>query len=438
MKRRSVLIDEAAPMAAILYFSLFFLLLLLSIPSAISTEFTINGEVIELTDSNFDSAISTFDYVLVDFYAPWCGHCKSLAPELDAAAPVLAQLKKPIVIAKINADKFRRVGDKYEIDGFPTLKVFIHGVPTNYYGPRKADVLVRFLKKFVAPDVARLESDSDISNFVEEAGTFFPMYLGFGMDESMISTLAVKYKKRAWFAVAKVFSDSVMDSYDFDKVPALVSLHPTYDERNIFYGPFDDQFLEEFVKQNLFPLCLPINPETLKLLRDDDRKIVLTLVDDIQEERSKQLIKILKAAASANRDYLFAYVGLQHFPDFVETFGISKSAELPKMVVWDGDEEYFTVIDADRLAEDDQGSQVTRFLEGYKEGRTESKKISGTSFMQFLNSMVGLRLIFIIVFVIAVLTLIQTVGKNDEEHPRGKPSSRLDSGEGERPADKED
>ncbi|KAH9624846.1 hypothetical protein KSS87_000427 [Heliosperma pusillum] len=434
MKRRSILTDEGAPMAAILYLSLFIFLL----PSAIATEFAINGEVIELIDSNFDSAISTFDYVLVDFYAPWCGHCKTLAPELDAAAPVLAKLKKPIVIAKINADKFRSVGDKYDIDGFPTLKVFIHGVPTDYHGPRKAGPLVRFLKKFVAPDVASLESDSDISNFVEEAGTFFPMYLGFGMDESMISTLAVKNKKRAWFAVAKGFSDSVMDSYDFDKVPALVSLHPTYEERNKFYGPFDDQFLEEFVKQNLFPLCLPINPETLKLLRDDDRKIVLTLVNDIQEERSKQLIKILKAAASANRDYLFAYVGLQQFPDFVETFGISKSSELPKMVVWDGDEEYFTVIDSDRIAEDDQGSQVTRFLEGYKEGRTVSKKISGPSFMQFLNSLVGLKLIFIVVFMIAVLMLIQTVGNNDEEHPPGRPSSRLDGSEVERPADKED
>ncbi|KAK9743299.1 hypothetical protein RND81_03G230400 [Saponaria officinalis] len=435
MKKQIVISDKVVNMSTILCFNFFIFFSI--IPTLVSANFAIDGKVIELEDSNFDSAISTFDFVLVDFYAPWCGHCKSLSPELDAAAPVLAQLKKPIVIAKIDADKYRRVGDKYEIDGFPTLKVFLHGVPTDYYGPRKADVLVRFLKKFVAPDVASLESDGDISNFVEEAGTFFPMFLGFGMNESMISELAIKYKKRAWFAVAKGFSDTVMDLYDFDKVPALVSLHPTYDERNIFYGPFDDQFLEEFVKQNLMPLCLPINPETLKLLRDEERKIVLTLVDDSQEEKSKQLVKILKAAASANRDYLFAYVGLQQFPDFVETFGISKSSELPKMVVWDGNEEYFTVIDADRIGEDDQGSEVSRFLEGYKEGRTVSKKINGPSFMQFLNSMIGFKLIIIVVFVVAVMMLIQTVGNNEEDVPR-RPPSRPDSGEVERPADKED
>ncbi|XP_021748281.1 protein disulfide-isomerase 5-2-like [Chenopodium quinoa] len=400
-------------------------------------QFDIDGKVIDLDDSNFDSAISTFDYVFVDFYAPWCGHCKRLSPELDAAAAALAGLEKPIVIAKIDADKYRRVGDKYEIDGFPTLKLFMHGVPVDYNGPRKADLLVRFLKKFVAPDVSILDSDTAISNFVEEAGSHFPIYVGFGMDESVISKFAIKYKKQAWFSVAKDFSDSVMESYDFDKVPALVSLHPAYDEKNIFYGPFDDQFMEEFIKQNVLPLCLPINSDALKLLRDEDRKIVLTFVEDENDDKTKQLVKLLKAAASANRDYLFAYAGLQQFPDFVETFEISKKTKFPKMVVWDGNEEYFNVIDSESIGDDDQGSAITHFLEGYKEGRTISKKISGPSFMQFLNSMIGLKLVFLIVFLVAVMMIIQTLGKEDEDNASAQPL-RPDSSEAQRSGDKED
>ena len=115
----------------------------------------------------------------------------------------------------------------------------MHGIPTEYYGPRKADLLVRYLKKFVAPDVAVLNSDSGVSDFIEAAGTDFPIYVGFGLNESVISDLAIKYKKKAWFSVAKDFTEDVMVLYDFDKVPALASVHPKYNERSIFYGPFE-------------------------------------------------------------------------------------------------------------------------------------------------------------------------------------------------------
>lgn len=117
--------------------------------------------------------------------------------------------------------------------------LFNHGIPTEYRGPRKADLLVRYLKKFAASDVSILDSDSAVNSFVEEAGTFFPVYIGFGLDSSMIEKFAIKYKKNAWFSVAKDFSEDLMIVYDFDKIPALVSLNPLYNERNTFYGPFE-------------------------------------------------------------------------------------------------------------------------------------------------------------------------------------------------------
>lgn len=382
------------------------------------TKFKIDGKVIELDESNFDSAISSFDYILVDFYAPWCGHCKRLAPQLDEAAPILAKLKEPIVIAKVDADKYSRLASKQEIDAFPTLKIFMHGIPTEYYGPRKAELLVRYLKKFVAPDVSILNSDAEVSDFVENAGTFFPLFIGFGLDESVMSNLALKYKKKAWFAVAKDFSEDTMVLYDFDKVPALVALQPSYNEHNIFYGPFDEEFLEEFIKQNFLPLSVPINQDTLNLLKDDKRKIVLAIVEDETEEKSQKLVTTLKAAASANRELVFCYVGIKQFADFADTFEANKKSKLPKMVVWDGNENYLTVIGSESIDEEDQGSQISRFLEGYREGRTEQKKVAGPSIFGFINSLIGIRSVYIIVFMVAMLMLLRTLGKDDEEPPR--------------------
>lgn len=379
-----------------------------------SQPLTADGKVLELDESNFDIAISTFDFMLVDFYAPWCGHCKRLSPQLDEAASVLASLKEPIVIAKVNADKYTRLARKYDLDGFPTLKIFMHGVPVDYNGPRKADLLVRYLKKFVAPDVSVLTSDSAITEFIEAAG-YFPIYLGFGLNESMISKLAVRYKKKAWFSVAKDFSEDIMVLYDFDKVPALVSLHPSYNEKDNFYGPFEEEFLERFIKQNLFPPVIPLNYDSLKTLKDDDRKIVLTIFQDETEEKASKMIKLLKAAALANRDLVFGYVGVKQWEDFADTFGANKKAVLPKMVVWDGDEEYFSVNGSESIGDEDQANQISRFLEGYKEGRTIKNRIGGPSFIGFINSLIGIRTVFLIVFVVAVVMLIQNINKEEPD-----------------------
>ncbi|KAK4252987.1 hypothetical protein QN277_010831 [Acacia crassicarpa] len=378
--------------------------------------FSVDGTVLELDESNFDSVVSTFDLVLVDFYAPWCGHCKRLSPELDAAAPVLAALKEPIIIAKVNADKFTSLAKKYDVEAYPTLMLFSNGIPTEYNGPRKADLLVRYLKKFAASDVSILDSDSAISDFVEAAGNFFPIYIGFGLNNSMIEKLAQKYKKNAWFSVARDFSEDVMVLYDFDKVPALVSVNPSYNERSTFYGPFEEEFLEDFVKQNLIPLAVPVSHDTLKLMSADGRKIALTIVEDENEEKTKELIKLLKAAASANRDLIFSYVGVEQLEEFAEKFDIS--TKLPKMVIWDGSDDYLNVVGSESIDGEDQATQITKLIEGYREGKTLQKRISGPSLLKVFHRSFDIRMVYIFVFVVAVLMLIQTLYRGDDNYER--------------------
>lgn len=102
-------------------------------------------------------------------------------------------------------------------------------------------------------------------------------------------------------------------------------------------------FLEDFIRQSLLPLTVPINTETLKMLDDDDRKVVLAILEDDSDETSSQLVKVLRSAANANRDLVFGYVRIKQWDEFVETFDISKSSQLPKLIVWDRNEEYEVV-----------------------------------------------------------------------------------------------
>lgn len=88
---------------------------------------------------------------------------------------------------------------------------------------------------------------------------------------------------------------------------------------------------------------MPISQDSLKSLKDDERKVLLTIVEDETQEKSKGLLKVLKAAASANRDLVFGYVGFKQWEDFAESFEVNKNTQLPKMVVWNGNEEYYSV-----------------------------------------------------------------------------------------------
>ncbi|CAL0303077.1 unnamed protein product [Lupinus luteus] len=274
-----------------------------------------------------------------------------------------------------------------------------------YRGPRKSDLLVRYLRKYAASDVTMLDSDSAISNFVEEASTFFPIYIGFGLNNSTIENIAVKYKKNAWFSVAKDFSEDAMVSYGFDKVPAIVSLNPSYNERSAFYGPFEEKFLEDFVKQNLLPLAVPVSRETLKLMKDDGRKMALTIVEDENEDRSKELIKLLKAAASENRDLIFGYVSIKHMEEFAEKFDIE--TKLPKMIIWDKNDEYLSVVGSESIDGEDEATLINKFVKGYREGRTTKKRTSGPSLMKAMNRTFNLKMVLIFVFVMTVMILIQ-------------------------------
>jgi protein disulfide-isomerase-like protein len=79
-----------------------------------------------LTNDNFDEAVARFDVMLVEFYAPWCGFCKKLKPEYEKIATQLKQEDYPIGVGKVDVTKEEMVGDRYKVESYPVLKIFVN------------------------------------------------------------------------------------------------------------------------------------------------------------------------------------------------------------------------------------------------------------------------------------------------------------------------
>ncbi|PGH19434.1 protein disulfide-isomerase domain [Polytolypa hystricis UAMH7299] len=109
-----------------------------------------NSAVLDLIPSNFDKVVfKSGKPGLVEFFAPWCGHCRTLAPIYEELGHLFAHASDKVHISKVDADANRSLGKKFGVQGFPTLKWFDgkSEKPVEYEGQRDLESLAKFVSE---------------------------------------------------------------------------------------------------------------------------------------------------------------------------------------------------------------------------------------------------------------------------------------------------
>lgn len=133
-----------------------------------------SSDVVELTESNFEELVlNSDDMWLVEFFAPWCGHCKNLEPEWKSAA---GELKGKVKLGAVDATIHGSLAQKYGVQGYPTIKYFTAGSktgPQEYDGGRTSSEIVTWaMNKYAlnapAPELVQLREQSDLNEACDE------------------------------------------------------------------------------------------------------------------------------------------------------------------------------------------------------------------------------------------------------------------------------
>nr|ABK96365.1 unknown [Populus trichocarpa x Populus deltoides] len=334
--------------------------------------------VLTLDHSNFNETVSKHDFIVVEFYAPWCGHCKKLAPEYEKAASILSSNDPQVVLAKVDAneDANKEIASQYDVKGFPTIVILRKGGKSvqEYKGPREADGIVEYLKKQSGPASAELKSDDDATGFIGDKKVVivgvFPKFSG----EEFENFLAVAEKLRSDYEFGHTLDAKYLPRGESSVSGPLVRLFKPFDELFVDSKDFNVDALEKFVEESSIPIVTLFNkdpsnhPFVVKYFDSPLAKAML-FMNFSSENGDSIRTKYQEVAGLHKGDGLVFLLGdVEASQGALQYFGL-KEDQVPLIVIQTTDGQKY--LKANLVSD-----QIAPWLKEYKEGKVPPFKKS--------------------------------------------------------------
>jgi protein disulfide-isomerase A1 len=318
--------------------------------------------VLVLTKDNFHDEVKKHPFLLVEFYAPWCGHCKAIKPEYAKAADALVGAQPKVTLAKIDTIVNEDIGKEFDIQGFPTLKWFVNGkAQENEMNERTADGIVKWCKKKsgnpapVLDDKEKLSGIVDNSRFVA-VGFFKGETKGAAYDA--FKKAAMEDGRNEYYTVTDA---SLAKEHKVSKFPAIVFFRNFEEPRIDYSGKFESEAIREAAQAQSIRTVIEFTQENGEEIFANELVKVLLFGPDRTKQASDDFLKLAKEFKGK---FVFASVAGGSDPELWSYIGASDEGKTPELFLFYPEEGFKY-----RLEQPFTYKEGKQFLQDYKEGK---------------------------------------------------------------------
>eukprot|EP01088_Endostelium_zonatum_P015808 TRINITY_DN4024_c0_g1_i1.p1 TRINITY_DN4024_c0_g1~~TRINITY_DN4024_c0_g1_i1.p1 ORF type:complete len:437 (-),score=126.53 TRINITY_DN4024_c0_g1_i1:26-1336(-) len=390
------------------------------------------SSVMSLTDNDFvEKVFATQKVTIVEFYAPWCGHCKSLAPHYEKAAE---NLKGIIQVAAIDCDQHKGAAGQFGIKGFPTIKVFgaelepdtkkkgaFIKTPTDYNGPRTAKGIVDYALSLLHARYIQKVTSSNVESILDFNNTKLsppgaPRVLLFTNKKessNLYKSLSMEYKGRAVFGEVRDKEKALLETYSITTFPQVLILTGNQPEPIRFDKSINYDNLHAFIEGHALPNQLKAKPagssaggkqksdkkatppppppppekiELVELLKQEDfeknclEKKGICVISFLPSNTSDpeglaSYLKVLQGLVDGGKfGFRWLWVDGELYSAFKD--GFVPNADLPRLVAYSPAKKRLTLFTSSFTT-----SNIESFLERVMTGRAQSVAVEKTPFL---------------------------------------------------------
>jgi len=354
---------------------LVFLLLVLSISTILAVEKIEKDEgIYVLNEKNYDQAIAEHKYLLVYFYAHWCGHCKAFGPELVKAAQQLKEKDSPIKFAKVNGPEEEALLKKMNVKGYPTLFFYReHGDNMiDYGGGRMANEMVEWVEKKIGPEATILESTDEVKDFIADSDV---AVVGFFSDPESDQAKAYKKAVKDYEEYPCGITSDMAAAAKLDAKDGQVFLFKNFDDRKAVYeGAISKDSLLEFIQRYAVPLVVEFNHDNAqKMFRGLVKSHILIFISYKSDEYDATYKVAKKLAEEFRNKVMFSTVDTDEDDHrrIIEFLGL-KGEKFPTMriIQMKEDIDKYKVVEGQHDAHDTTNEEnMRKFVQDYLDGK---------------------------------------------------------------------